>query len=144
MTTTPFDPFREIDRLFNQAGRASAQDNRAMPLDLYRADDKFIIKMDLPGVDPGSIDIDVDDRTLTIRAQRHVEELDTSKENNVWVTRERSSGTYARQIALGTGLDTSGIEASYRDGVLTVEIPVAAEATPRKIAVRTDQPAIDG
>ena len=94
-------------------------------------------EIDLPGVDPATIDIDVDDRTLTVRAERPAEVVDTSQEGNAWVSRERSHGTYARQIALGRGLDTSGIAATYTDGVLTLTIPVAEEAKPRKIAVTT-------
>jgi len=108
-----------------------------MPLDLYRTNDTFVIKMDLPGVDPKSIDIDVDDRTLTVRAERAPEVVDSSDEKNGWVSRERSFGTYARQISLGTGLDLAKIEANYVDGVLTLTIPVAEEAKPRKISVTT-------
>jgi len=131
------NPFREMDRLFNQVSRAVGGDTHAMPMDLYRKDDVFTLKIDLPGVDPASIDIDVDDRTLTVRAERAAETVDTSVENNGWVSRERSYGTYARQISLGRGLDTARIEATYVDGVLTLTIPVAEEAKPRKISVAT-------
>jgi HSP20 family protein len=137
MTTSPYNPFREIDRFFTQVNRAVASDTRAMPMDLYRQGDNFIVKVDLPGVDPGSIDIDIDDRTLTIRAERPAETLDTSLDNHTWVSRERTFGTYARQISLGAGLDLGKVEADYADGVLTLTIPVAEEAKPRKIAVRT-------
>ncbi|MDR0285697.1 MAG: Hsp20/alpha crystallin family protein [Propionibacteriaceae bacterium] len=135
--TTINNPFREMDRLFNQVSRAVASDSHAMPMDLYRVGDAFTVKIDLPGVDPASIDIDVDDRTLTVRAERAAEAVDTSQENSGWVSRERSYGTYARQIALGRGLDTSHIEATYVDGVLTLTIPIAEEAKPRKISVAT-------
>ncbi|MDR1808665.1 MAG: Hsp20/alpha crystallin family protein, partial [Propionibacteriaceae bacterium] len=134
---TPFDSFREIDRLLNQVGRAVASDARTMPLDLYRQGDVFVVKTDLPGVDPDKIDIDVDDRTLTIRAERAEELVTNDQENHGWVSRERSYGTYARQISLGTGLDVAHITADYTDGVLTLTIPVAEEAKPRKIAVQT-------
>ena len=144
---TSVNPFREMDRLFNQVSRAVASDAHIMPMDLYRKGDAFTVKIDLPGVDPSSIDIDVDDRTLTVRAERTAEDVDTD-ENNGWVSRERSYGTYARQISLGRGLDTTKIEANYTDGVLTLTIPVAEEAKPRKIAVNAastqsviDQPA---
>jgi HSP20 family protein len=139
MTTVTFDPFREIDRVLGQFSRATAAEARVMPMDLYREGDTFVVKVDLPGVNPDSIDIDVDDRTLTIRAERPSIELDTSQDNNTWLSRERAAGTYARQISLGPGLDLGKIDANYRDGVLTLTIPVAEEAKPRKINVRTDQ-----
>ncbi len=134
---TTVNPFREMDRLFNQVSRAAAADSRMMPMDLYRKGDAFTVKIDLPGVDPASIDIDVDDRTLTVRAERPSEEIDTTDEKNGWVSRERGFGAYARQISLGRGLDTSHIEAGYADGVLTLTIPIAEEAKPRKISVAT-------
>jgi HSP20 family protein len=135
--SNPYNPFRDMDRLFNQVGRAVSSDMRAMPMDLYRKGDTFVVKMDLPGVDPNTIDIDIDDRTLTVRAERTSENLDTKTEKNTWVSRERSFGTYARQISLGQGLDLTGVDADYNDGVLTLTIPVAEEAKPRKVAVRT-------
>ena len=131
--TTPYNPFRDLDRIFNTVTRTVASDVR-MPMDLYRDGDTFVVKMDLPGVDPKSIDIDVDDRTLTVRAERAAEKVDTAEKSG-WVSRERSFGTYARQISLGSGLDLGKIEASYVDGVLTLTIPVAEEAKPRKINV---------
>jgi len=134
--TTPYNPFKDLDRLFTTVGRAVASDVR-MPMDLYRSGDTFTVKMDLPGVDPKSIDVDVDDRTLTVRAERPAEVVETTGEKNGWVSRERSFGTYARQISLGTGLDLSKIAAGYVDGVLTLTIPVAEEAKPRKISVTT-------
>ena len=142
MTTqyTPINPFREMDRLFNQVSRAVVSDSHVMPMDLYRMGDAFTVKIDLPGVDPSSIDIDVDDRTLTVRAERPAETV-TTDQNDGWLTRERNYGTYARQISLGRGLDTSKIEAAYVDGVLTLTVPVAEEAKPRKIAVSTTAPA---
>ena len=134
---TPFDPFREVDRFLNQVSRAAASDARTMAMDLYRQGDQFVVKVDLPGVDPAQIDIDVDDRTLTIRAERAPEAVDTTLDNHQWVSRERSFGAYARQISLGAGLDVGRIAADYTDGVLTLTIPVAEEAKPRKIAVQT-------
>ena len=141
---TPVNPFREMDRLFNQVSRVVAGDSHMMPMDLYRQGDAFTVKVDLPGVDPASIDIDVDDRTLTVRAERTAETVDND-ENSGWVSRERSFGTYARQISLGRGLDTAHIAATYTDGVLTLTVPIAEEAKPRKIAVVTTpaNPVID-
>jgi HSP20 family protein len=136
--TTTYNPFRDLDRLFNQAARAAGIDGRTMPMDLYRKGDVFTVKMDLPGVDPSSIDIDVDDRVLTVRAERAAEQLDSADDKDGWVSRERTWGTYARQISLGSGLDLAHIQANYADGVLTLTIPVAEEAKPRKIAVATN------
>ena len=134
--TTPYNPFKDLDRLFTTVSRTVTSDVR-MPMDLYRSGDTFTVKMDLPGVDPKSIDIDVDDRVLTVRAERAAEVVDTDEDKNGWVSRERSFGTYARQISLGSGLDLAKIEANYVDGVLTLTIPVAEEAKPRKVAVTT-------
>lgn len=129
---TRFDPFQEMDRLMGQvlgAQRASA----SMPMDLYRSGDHYVLHVDLPGADPGSIDVNVDDRTLTIRAQRTARTEDAVQ----WLAKERPVGTYARQLTVGRGLDLDSIAASYTDGVLTLTIPVAEEAKPRRIEVTT-------
>lgn len=129
---TRFDPFQEMDRLMSQvlgSQRASA----SMPMDLYRAGDHYVLHVDLPGADPGSIDVNVDDRTLTIRAQRTARTEDGVQ----WLAKERPVGTYARQLTVGRGLDLDAIAASYADGVLTLTIPVAEEAKPRRIEVTT-------
>lgn len=128
---TSMDLFRDFDRVFKQMGRPS--NALAMPMDLHREGDTFIAEIDLPGVDPASIDIDVEDYTLTVRAERKFERGDGQGQ---WVTRERSYGTFARQLSLGRGLDLSRIEAEYRDGVLTLSIPVAEESKPHKVQVR--------
>ncbi|WP_098470490.1 Hsp20/alpha crystallin family protein [Serinibacter salmoneus] len=126
-----YDPFQELDRLFGQmvsSQRASAQ----MPMDLYRSGDHYVLRTDLPGADPGSIDVNVEDRTLTIRAERSAAE-----DNDVqWLAKERPVGTYARQLTVGRGLALDKIEATYADGVLTLTIPVAEEAKPRRIEVQ--------
>lgn len=124
-----FDPFREMDRWFSDVARTPA--SAAMPMDLYRDGDVFVTRIDLPGVDPASIDVDVDDRTLTVRAQR---KADASEEQK-WLVRERPAGTFARQLTLGYGVALDRIAAEYRDGVLELRIPVAEEAKPRKISV---------
>ena len=87
--------------------------------------------IDLPGVDPSTIDVDVEERTLTIRAERR----DTTDEDVQWLSHERPTGTFARQLTLGYGVAPDRIEADYSDGVLTLTIPVADEAKPRKISV---------
>lgn len=123
-----FDPFRDMERLMSETLRSPAA--TAMPMDLFRAEDSFVAKIDLPGVDPGSIDVDVEERTLTIRAERR-EQGDVEQ----WLSHERPSGTFARQLTLGYGVALDRIEADYEDGVLTLTIPVAEEAKPRKIQV---------
>ncbi len=124
-----FDPFREMDRFFGNALRTPA--STAMPMDLYRDGETFVARIDLPGVDPATIDVDVEDRTLTIRAERRTEQ----GEGVQWLSHERPSGTFARQLTLGYGVALDRIEAEYADGVLTLKIPVAEEAKPRKISV---------
>ncbi|WP_454050460.1 Hsp20/alpha crystallin family protein [Cellulomonas sp. Marseille-Q8402] len=129
---TRFDPFQEMDRLMGQvlgSQRAAA----TMPMDLFRAGDHYVLHVDLPGADPGTIDVNVDDRTLTIRAQRTARTEDGVQ----WLAKERPVGTYARQLTVGRGLDLDAISASYADGVLTLTIPVAEEARPRRIEVST-------
>jgi HSP20 family protein len=123
-----FDPFRDIDQML--ATMRQTPSSPGMPLDLYRDGEAFVAKFDLPGVDPSSIDIDVDDRTLTVRAERTATAAEVQ-----WLSHERPSGTFARQLTLGTGLALDKIEAGYADGVLTLTIPVAEEAKPRKIQV---------
>lgn len=124
-----YDPFRELDRLFTAATRTPA--SLGMPMDLYRTGDTFTARIDLPGVDPSTIDIDVEERTLTIRAERKSQ----PEQDVTWLTHERPSGTFARQLTLGYGVALDRIEARYTDGVLELTIPVAEEAKPRKIQV---------
>ena len=126
--TTTFDPFREMDRVLS-AMRAPS--SAGMPLDLYRTQDHFVARIDLPGVDPQTIDIDVEERTLTVRAERRIQ----TEEDMQWLARERATGTFARQLTLGYGVAADKIEADYADGVLSLRIPVAEEAKPRKIEV---------
>ncbi len=134
---TRFDPFREVDRFFADVQRHASPG--VLGMDLYRAGEKFVAVLDLPGVDPASIDIDVNDSVLTVRAERPGIAGDDVK----WLSHERASGTFARQLQLGRGLATDKIEADYVNGVLTLTIPVAEEAKPRKIAVSTGAPAVE-
>lgn len=125
-----YDPFRSVDRLLSDITRTPA--SVAMPMDLYRDGDDYIAQVDLPGVDPGSIDIDMDGATVTIRAERKSQVGADAQ----WLVRERAVGTFARQLTLGRGLATDKISADYSDGVLTLTIPVAEAAKPRKIEVQ--------
>lgn len=125
---TTFDPFRDLDRMLTGSFRPAAT---AMPMDLVRSADAFVARIDLPGVDPESIDVDVEDRTLTIRAERR----EAPGGEVQWLSHERPTGTFARQLTLGHGVALDRIAADYADGVLTLTIPVAEEARPRKISV---------
>jgi HSP20 family protein len=129
-----FDPFSELDALTrglltNQTG--SNRSPRFMPMDLCKLGDHYVLTADLPGVDPGSVDINVDGGTLTISAHRTAR----SDESVQWLANERFFGTYRRQLSLGDGVDESAITATYENGVLTVTIPVAERAKPRKVEV---------
>ena len=126
------DPFRELDRLTQQLMGTT---NRpvTMPMDAWREGDTFVLELDLPGVNAESIDLDVERNVLTIRAERVAG-------NGDWqmLAAERPRGAFSRQLVLGDNLDLDRIEASYRDGVLRLLVPVAEKAKPRRIEVRTD------
>ncbi|EAR23880.1 18 Kd antigen-like protein [marine actinobacterium PHSC20C1] len=129
--TLSFDPFAELDRLANAA--QSRVGTQPMPVDLYRRADEYVLTADLPGVDPGSVDVDVDGQLLTIRAERTPGEREGAK----WLSQERVYGSYLRQFSIGAGIDREQISASYDNGVLSVIIPVSEKAKPRKIEVST-------
>ncbi|MGW6395077.1 Hsp20/alpha crystallin family protein [Streptomyces sp. NPDC055103] len=124
------DPFRELDRITQQI-LGTATHPAAMPLDAYEHEGAFLIHLDLPGVDPASIDLDIEQNVLTIKAERPAPEV---KDTDM-VVAERPHGVFSRQLFLGETLDTSNIEANYDAGVLTIRIPVAEQAKPRKIEI---------
>ena len=124
------DPFRDLDRLAQQVLGTPARP-AAMPIDAYRHGDEFVVEFDLPGVDTGSIDLVVEKNVLTVHAQRQRNAL----EGVELLVGERPQGTFSRQLFLGEGLDTEHVEASYDNGVLTVTIPVAEQAKPRKVEI---------
>jgi HSP20 family protein len=129
-----FDPFRELDRvadLFGQRGGATFS-QAAMPMDAFRRGDEFVVCFDLPGVDPDQIDMTVEKNVLTVRAER---QLDDQGQDGEIVISERPRGTFSRQVFLGESLDADRVEASYQNGVLTVTIPVAEQAKPRRVQV---------
>jgi HSP20 family protein len=131
------DPFREIDRLAQQAfGALPGTWSRpaAMPMDAYRHGDEFVVEFDLPGVDPAAIELSVERNVLTVKAERRP----TSRGENVEMqVSERPLGVYSRQLFLGETLDTDHIHADYNAGVLTLRIPVAEKAKPRTIEIST-------
>jgi len=131
--TMSFDPFGGLDRLADDLLQFRPG-SRFMPVDLYRDNDHYVVNADLPGIDPGSVDIDVDGQLLTIRAQRTGNTNDGLK----WLSRERPSGSFLRQFSLGEGVDPERITASYDNGVLSVVVPVSEKAKPRKIEIATN------
>ncbi|MFT4232824.1 MAG: Hsp20/alpha crystallin family protein [Leucobacter sp.] len=126
-----YSPIRDMERLADALLDSTSRGPRRMPMDLYRDGDHYLLTADLPGMDPGSVDIDVDGQLLTIRAERTLPAGDHVK----WITRERTPGSFLRQLSLGQGIDTERISASYDNGVLSVTIPVSERAKPRKVRV---------
>jgi len=127
------DPFREIERLTQQLwGQSHGPRTLAMPLDAYRKGESFVIEFDLPGVDAESIELTVEDTVLTVKAERPVPSPEEGVEKLV---AERPHGSFSRQVFLGDNLDSEHIKADYEDGVLTLTIPMAAHAKPRRIPV---------
>ncbi|MBW1599776.1 Hsp20/alpha crystallin family protein [Streptomyces sp. JJ38] len=128
------DPFRELDRLTQQFLDTSGTWSRpsAMPMDAYREGDEYVIALDVPGVSPDAIDVDVERNMLTVKAERRpgVKAEDVQMELS-----ERPLGVFSRQVMLADTLDTERISADYDAGVLTLRIPIAERAKPRKIAI---------
>jgi len=127
-----FDPFSQLDRIAQSVFDTSRQP-RLMPVDLFREGDRYILNADLPGADPASVDVDVDGHLLTIRAVRSAADRDGAR----WLAQERPYGAYLRQFTIGDDVDPDGISATYDNGVLTVVIPIAERAKPRKISVES-------
>jgi HSP20 family protein len=127
------DPFRDLDRLAQQlVGAGTSTRPSVMPLDAWREGDSFVLEFDLPGVQPETLDIDVERNVLTVRAER-------PPRNGDWemLAAERPTGLFSRQLVLGDNLDLDRLEARYDDGVLRLTVPVAERAKPRKIEVAT-------
>ena len=130
------DPFRELDRLTQQLSGASSPGTwsrpNPMPMDAYRAGDEYVVVFDLPGVPQEAIELDVERNVLSVKAERRPLTVAEGVEMQV---AERPLGVFSRQLFLGDTLDTERITAEYESGVLTVKIPVAAQAKPRKISI---------
>ena len=124
------DPFRELDRLTQQVFGTAARP-AAMPMDAYRRGDEFYIHLDLPGINPDSIDLTVEQNVLTIRAERGPVQADGAE----MIVSERPNGIFTRQVFLGESLDADKIAADYTAGVLTLTIPVREAARPRSIQI---------
>ncbi|ORA09258.1 Hsp20/alpha crystallin family protein [Mycobacterium asiaticum] len=123
------DPFRNLDRFAEQVLGTAARP-AVMPMDAWREGEKFVVEFDLPGIDADSLDLDIERNVVTVRAERP--SVDPNRE---MLANERPRGVFSRQLVLGENLDTERIEASYREGVLSLHIPVAEKAKPRKITV---------
>ncbi len=129
------DPFRELDRLTQQVfGNSTGTWSRptAMPMDAWRSGETFVVAFDLPGVDPDAIELDVERNVLTVKAERRPVAARDEVEMQV---AERPLGVFSRQLFLGDTLDAEHIAADYEAGVLTLRIPVAEKAKPRKITI---------
>jgi HSP20 family protein len=132
MRFEPFgDPFRGLDRLTSQL-LSGARTPMAMPMDVWQSDDGYHVALDLPGVDPGSVEITSERNVLTIRAERRP----GYGENDKVLVAERPQGQYTRQLQLSDALDTGNVAADYHNGVLHLSIPVSQAAQPRRIEVR--------
>ena len=133
------DPFRELDRLTQQFFGASGTTARpaVMPMDAYREGDEFVVHFDIPGVDPSSIELDVERNVLTVRAERKL----PAAEGVEYQVAERPRGVFSRQLFLGDTLDADRIKADYDAGVLTLRVSIAEQAKPRKIEVTSSSSA---
>ena len=129
-----FDPFRELDRLTDELWNARPA-GRTFPMDAYRRGDRFLVHFDLPGVDPATIDVTVEKNVLTVSAERTW----APQDGDEVLVHERPRGSYRRQLFLGETLDASGLEASYDAGVLTLTLPVAEAAKPRKVEIKVGE-----
>jgi HSP20 family protein len=127
MYLTTFDPFSWDFQRLTRAGRSYA-----MPMDVVRQENGVVFKFDIPGIDPESVEVTVDRGVLSVGVKREEERT----ENGKFVLRERTTGSVTRRVSLPENLDADAIDASYRNGVLEVTIPVLEQAKPRKIEIR--------
>jgi HSP20 family protein len=140
MSMTRWDPFAGLDRMLDLVyGRGGVQ-GRSMPIDIYRRGDRYVVEMELPGVDPSSIDVDVEGNTLSVAAEARSNHEQAEEQ----VLCERSHARFYRQLRLGENLDTDNVEATFDNGVLTLSVPVRERAGGRKVDVSTGKPADQG
>lgn len=137
MLTLAFEPlFRDLNRLTNELFGVARGVPQAMPMDAYRVGDKYVAEFDLPGIDPNTLEVSAENRTLTVRAERPAPRAGDGQEAEVnYLVAERPRGSFSRQLALGEGLDLDHVHADYTNGVLTVTLPVAEQAKPRRIEI---------
>jgi len=124
-----FDPFRDFDRLTEQL--FGGKTTRSMPMEAYRRGDRFFVHLDVPGVVPDDVELTVERNVVAVKAERR----SPRQEGDDVLIDERPHGTFTRQLFLGDNLDAGGLEASYDNGVLTLRIPVAEQAKPRRVEI---------
>src|SRR5271155_4849961 len=105
---------------------------QAIPLDVVRRDGDVLLRFDVPGIDPESLDVTVDRGVLSVSVKRQEERAETDK----FVVRERTMGTFTRRLSLSKNLNADAVEAAYNNGVLEVRIPVLEQEKPHKVEVR--------
>jgi HSP20 family protein len=138
--TIDYDPFHRLDELRDRL-LSGGRTPLSFPMDAYRRGDEFVVHLDLPGVEPETIDVAVENQILTVGAERRFE----PHEGDEFLVTERPQGRFNRQLRLGSTIDTENIAASYDDGVLTLTLPVSERAKPRQIQVgRGNQGEIEG
>jgi HSP20 family protein len=141
----------EMDRIFNDvwqgfgAGRRSTDDHGAatgfLPLDIERTDTGLLVHAPVPGYGPEEVSVTVDSGVLTIEAQHRQQAVEQKAQN--WIRRESFGGRLYRQIALGDGVNGDDAHASFQNGVLTVTLPLAQRAEPKKIPVVVEAPRLE-
>ncbi|MER7499370.1 Hsp20/alpha crystallin family protein [Nonomuraea pusilla] len=136
MFLTSIDPFvQEFERQFNRLAGRTPEGTAVMPLDGVRRADDVVLRLDLPGVEPDSIEVTVDRGVLSVSARR---EEEVGEDERLFV-RERPMGTFVRRVYLSEHLDTEHIDAAYHNGVLTLRVPVLERAKPRKVEIQKGQ-----
>ncbi|MGE0306001.1 MAG: Hsp20/alpha crystallin family protein [Acidimicrobiia bacterium] len=135
-TLLRFDPVGDFDSLFDQAIQRRRP---SFAMDAYRHGDTVVVHFDLPGVDPDSIALEYERQMLTVSAERSWRPV----QGDQVLAAERVHGRFHRQLLLGDGLDADKIHASYENGVLTVTVPIAERAKPRRITVSSQAPTLE-
>jgi HSP20 family protein len=131
MTVSGFDPFSTMDRLLGRSGYGEGGGRSlGLAVDVYRRDEEFIVEVDVPGIDPSSLDVTVERNVLSISGERPAGHSDAEV-----VLCERPHARFSRQLYLGENLDTERVDASYDNGVLTITIPLSQQARARKIEI---------
>jgi HSP20 family protein len=131
VTLMRFDPFRDLDRLTEQAfGRVA----RTMPMEAFRRGDEFVVALDVPGVDPADVDVTVEHNVVSVQARRRPLHADGDE----LVIDERPQGEFSRQLFLGDNLDSAKLSANVDRGVLTITVPVAESSKPRRVEIGHD------